>query len=224
VPTNQSPLLWQCHHRNQLTLNTPHGRDPQQLTPTATSAMTMSLSGVTVPQSPISSGYRSTTPSPSMSHRSVPARTPLTIVPSSASLSRSPVTLTLQQQHHVRSQSLPSFPDQLAKCLEFQPTSGAVTRDIGHSSAVTILAQRRETFLNSQTYVAYIPKSPRLMPLMSPGAVTPMQLEDDVDYRFPNLTTAIRHSPLVAPLTIAASLEDEETELEQPVELSKRSR
>lgn len=62
------------------------------------------------------------------------------------------------------------------------------------------------------------------MPLMSPGAVTPMQLEDDVDYRFPNLTTAIRHSPLVAPLTIAASLEDEETELEQPVELSKRSR
>ena len=58
----------------------------------------------------------------------------------------------------------------------------------------------------------------------SPGAVTPMQLEDDVDYRFPNLTTPIRHSPLVAALTTAASLEDEETELEQAVESSRRSR
>ena len=199
--------------------------------------MTMSLSGVAVPQSPVSSGYRSTTPSPTLSHRSVSGRTPLNIVPS-ASRSRSPVikavassaslvppvSLTVQQQHHVRSQSLPSFSDQRSRCLELQATSAAVTRDIGHSSTLTILAQRRETLINSQTYAAYIPKSPRLMPLMSPGAVTPMQLEDDVDYRFPNLTTPIRHSPLVAALTTAASLEDEETELEQAVESSRRSR
>src|SRR5438045_4356533 len=174
------------HHRYHLTCSTDystsHGRDPQgpqRLTPTATSAMTMSVSGVAVPQSPVSSGYRSTTPSPTLSHRSVSGRTPLNIVPS-ASRSRSPVikavassaslvppmSLTVQQQHHVRSQSLPSFSDQLSRCLELQATSAAVTRDIGHSSTLTILAQRRETLINSQTYAAYIPKSPRLMPLM----------------------------------------------------------
>jgi len=36
---------------------------------------------------------------------------------------------------------------------------------------------------------------------MSPGPVTPMQLEDDLEYRFPSIAnTPIRRSPLVVPV------------------------
>jgi hypothetical protein len=42
---------------------------------------------------------------------------------------------------------------------------------------------------------------------MSPGAVTPMQLEEDLEYRFPSISnTSIRHSSLAVPV----SLEEEE--------------
>jgi len=62
------------------------------------------------------------------------------------------------------------------------------------------------------------------MPLMSPGAVTPMELEEDIEYRFPNLITPLRHSPLVAALTISGNVEDVESESKQVTEQSQCSR
>ena len=75
---------------------------------------------------------------------------------------------------------------------------------------------------SSQNYAAYFPKSPRLMPCMRSGAVTPMQLEEDLEDRFLNFTPSqIRHSPLVVPV----SLEEEEfVETENFLEMSRRNR
>lgn len=60
------------------------------------------------------------------------------------------------------------------------------------------------------------------MPLRSPGPVTPMQLDEDMEYRFPMVTTPVRHSPLVIPLTLKS--EEEEMDAEQIVEIPWRSR
>jgi len=193
----------------------------------------MSPAALTMPQSPVS-GYRSATPSPTLSHKTVSGRSPLTIVPSTV-LSRSPVikavassaslvpavSMAVQQQHHTRSQSLPGLQDQFPKHHDFP--ANAVWDNI-QSSAAGVLSQKRENILGSQAYTHYIPKSPRLMPLMSPGAVTPMELEEDIEYRFPNLITPLRHSPLVAALTISGNVEDVESESEQVTEQSRRSR
>jgi hypothetical protein len=79
----------------------------------------------------------------------------------------------------------------------------------------------RENFFFSQTYTAYFPSSPRLMPVHSPGPVTPMQLEEDTEYRFPSVVTPIKHSPLVVPMKLTME-EDGEWE-EEYVEI-RRSR
>jgi hypothetical protein len=195
--------------------------------------MTMSPPALTIPQIPVSSGYRPA--SPTLSHKTISSRSSLAIVPSTA-VSRSPVIKAVassaalippvslavqQQQHHARSQSLPTLQEQFPKCLEFPVNA---VWDNMHSSVANILTSRRDNLLGPQAYISYIPKSPRLMPLMSPGAVTPMQLEEDVEYRFPNLLTPLRHSPLVATLTIDGNMEDGESETEQVTEISWRSR
>jgi hypothetical protein len=52
---------------------------------------------------------------------------------------------------------------------------------------------------------------------MSPGAVTPMQLEEDLEYRFPSISNAsIRHSPLVVPVSLE---EEESNEMETFLEI-----
>jgi hypothetical protein len=75
---------------------------------------------------------------------------------------------------------------------------------------------------SSQSYMAYFPKSPRVMPLMSPGPVTPMQLEEDMDYRFPAVVATSRYSPLVVPMSM--TMEEEEADSEQYIEMPPRSR
>jgi hypothetical protein len=65
----------------------------------------------------------------------------------------------------------------------------------------------------SQQYTGYFPVSPRLMPLHSPGPVTPMELEEDLEYRFPSMaSTPIKHSPLVVPMTLTTEEVDGEEE------------
>ena len=186
----------------------------------------MSLTGIS---SPVSSEYRSGTSSPTLSAKSLASR-PSTAITSAASLSRqdSPVAkpvassveitpLNLQQQqqqnqqrqlNHVRSHSVPSlqYHRQSPRPVEYPVT---LIRDHSHSSsAANLLALCRENIFPSTTYTAYFPKSPRLMPCMSPGAVTPLLLEEDLEDRFPSISnTSIGHSPLV----VSVSLEEEES-------------
>ena len=70
---------------------------------------------------------------------------------------------------------------------------------------------------------AYFPVSPRLRPVLSPGPVTPMQLEEDLEYRFPSSvsTTPMRSSPLVVPISLVL---EEENEGEMVLEMANRSR
>lgn len=130
--------------------------------------------------------------------------------------------INLQQGHqsnHVRSNSVPSLQRQSPRPVEYSVT--LVRENTHSSSSVNLLALRRENIFSSQTYSAYFPQSPRLMPCMSPGAVTPLQLEEDLEYRFPSVSTPIRHSPLVIPI----ALEEEETmETDGSLEMLRRSR
>ena len=199
---------------------------------------TMSLAEIS---SPVSSAYHLGTPSPTLSAKSLASR-PLTSVTSATSLSRpiSPVIkaaassvvmtpLNLQQQqqenqqrqsNHVRSHSVPSLQlqPQPPRPVE-HPVTTLVRDQIHSSSAANLLALRRESNFPSITYTTYFPKSPRLMPCMSPGAVTPMQLEEDLEYRFPSISNAsIRHSPLIVPV----SLEEENNEMETFLEIRVR--
>jgi hypothetical protein len=80
------------------------------------------------------------------------------------------------------------------------------------SSAVNLLGLRRESGF---------PQSPRLKPCLSPGPVTPMALDEDVEYRFPILSSMpIRHSPLGASTTV----EEDEGDVEQILEMPRRIR
>ena len=191
---------------------------------------TMSLTDTS---NPFSLGYRSGTQSPTFSAKYLASR-PLTTVTSATSLSRSdspvagvvassgvitPLNLQQQQQqqqqqnqqqqlNHVRSRSVPSLQQlrQSPRPVEY-PVTTLARDNIHSSSAANLLALCRENIFPSTKYTAYFPKSPRLMPCMSPGAVTPMQLEEDLEYLFPNIpNTSIRHSSLVVPV----SLEEEE--------------
>jgi hypothetical protein len=125
-----------------------------------------------------------------------------------------------QQSNHVRSNSVPSLQCHSPRNhVEYSVT--LVPENPHSSSAVNLLALCRENMFASQNYAAYFPKSPRIMPCMRSGAVTPMQLEEDLDDRFPNFTpTQIRHSPFVVPL----SLEEESMETENFLEMSRRNR
>lgn len=125
-----------------------------------------------------------------------------------------------QQSNHVRSNSVPSLQSHSPRNqVEYSVT---IVRENPHSSSsVNLLAFCRENMFTSQNYTAYFPKSPRLMPCASPGAVTPMQLEEDLEDRFPNVTpTQIRHSPLV-PVSLK---EEESMETENFLEMSRRNR
>ena len=128
-----------------------------------------------------------------------------------------PLTLAVKPQNsnHMRSQSLPSLQRQLPKPIEY---SVSPVGDSHSSSAANLLAQRREDFFGSQTFATYVPVSPRLRPVHSPGPVTPMQLEDDMEYLFPSITTPIKQSPLVT-----SALEEEMEAEEEFIEI-RRSR
>jgi hypothetical protein len=209
----------------------------------------MSLSGVPIPKASSSSSLRQASLSPNLSRKSRSGRSPRTsaavtsLTPLSAPLSPvlqavassvvllAPSNLSLQQQQqqrqHVRSHSSPSLqhqvPPQPAQPIEYPITPINLSLDNGHSSSASnILAQQRENIFSSQSYMAYFPKSPRVMPLMSPGPVTPMQLEEDMDYRFPAVVTTSRYSPLVVPMCMTTG--EEEADIEQYIEMAPRSR
>jgi hypothetical protein len=192
--------------------------------------------------SPISSGRHSGTPSPTLSSMPLASR-PLAILTSATSLSQpiSPVIkpvastfvmipppITLQEQreqqeqqkqqasNHVRSNSVPSLQWQSSRPIKYQVT--LLQENTHSSSAVNLLALRAESIFASQTYTAHFPKSPRLMPCISPGPVTPMQLEEDFEYQIPcSVSTPIRHSPLVMPEALEEEGIDAETCLETPI-------
>lgn len=193
-----------------------------------------------------SSSLRQASRSPNISRKSRSGRSPRTtavtsLTPLSAPLSPilqavassvaliAPSNLSVQQQRqHVRSHSLPSLERQIAppvptQAIEYPITPINISLDNGHSSSASnLLAQQRENIFSSQSYMAYFPKSPRVMPLMSPGPVTPMQLEEDMDYRFPTVVSTSRCSPLIVPTSM--TMEEEEAENEQYIEMAPRSR
>jgi hypothetical protein len=208
----------------------------------------MSLPTIPIAHSPTrststSSGHRSTTPSPTLSHKSISGRSPLstTVTTATSSLSSPlspvieamtmspvpPLSMLIQHQQpkskHVRSNSSPSLPQVIGTRapIEYTASSVSVLNRDHSSSAANLLSFARDNILNSYGYT-FSPKSPRLMPLRSPGPVTPMQLEEDIEYRFPVVTTPVRHSPLVMPLTLKS--EEEDNENDQVVEMPLRSR
>jgi hypothetical protein len=118
-----------------------------------------------------------------------------------------------QQQLNRRSHSVPSLQRQHPSPRPVEHPVTLARDHIHSSSAVNLLALSRENIFPPTTYTAYFPKSPRLMPCVSPGAVTPMQLEEDMDYRFPSISnTSIRHSPLVVPVSLEEEENGNETE------------
>jgi len=203
----------------------------------------MSLPALPIAHSPPSSALRSTTPSPTLPHKPLPGRSPLAAVATTAtsSLSRpltpvieamttmapvAPLTVVVQQPpkiKHVRSNSSPSLPQAIGTRtpLDYPHSPTAFAPRDHSSSTANLISLARDNILNSYGY-SISPKSPRLMPLRSPGPVTPMQLEEDLEYRFPIVTTPVRHSPLVMPLTLKT--EEEENENDQIVEMPIRSR
>ena len=185
--------------------------------------------------STVSSGHRSGTPSPTLSPKDLSSRnlsfsslsppiSPVIKAVASSVVMVPPINVAVQpqqQSNHVRSNSLPSLQHYSSRAVELPATPVNLVRDSLHSaSAANLMAQRRESIITSQACGTHFPKSPRLRPLMSPGPVTPMQLEEDLEYRFHIVPTPIRHSPLVVPLTLGM----EEPETEECLEMLQRSR
>ena len=174
------------------------------------------------PQFPSSAGPCQSTPSPKLSRKSL---SPLTLIPTVISTSsiaaavrqstKSPaikaVTATTStmippitlSNHHSRSHSVPSLQ----------------RRSVELSAAVPPSTYSSSANLRNLQSGGWFPKSPRLKPLMSPGPVTPMQLEEDLEYRFPSVgTTPIRSSPLVLPVQVEEELvESEQQVLDTPL-------
>jgi len=201
----------------------------------------MSFPAMSRSSSPVASHsghtHRSATSTQSLSPKSIIASTrPPTRPSSSTSFSRSPalkvVTASVpliipamnlpQPQHdsevrtHSRSQSVPSLaPLRTAgRPFEFSLPPATLVRETLHSSsAANLLGLRRDEMKSGYASVQF-PQSPRLKPCSSPGPVTPMALDEDVEYRFPIISTApIRHSPLGVPTMVG---EDEAQVLEMP--------
>ena len=133
------------------------------------------------------------------------------------------MTLPPPSPNHSRSLFLPSL--QQRRCpRQAQHPVALVRENPRSSSAANLLSQGPETVFTAQPqkYTSYLPVSPRLMPVMSPGPVTPMQLEDNLEYPFPSSsvsTTAIRSSPLIVPISAT-----EENEGEMILEMPNRNR
>jgi hypothetical protein len=196
----------------------------------------MSLVGVTIPPSSASSAHQSGTPSPTLSSKPLAGRSltsvqslsrPISPVINAAGSSivivSPPTNVAVQRQtrpsNHVRSHSVPSLQRQLPQSVENLATPINLVRNDPHSSsAVNLLTPRRESMLRTQSYTSYFPNSPQLKPLMSPGPVTPMQLEEDLECRFPNVGNHVRHSPLIVPVL----LDGEESETEACLEMPQR--
>jgi hypothetical protein len=196
----------------------------------------MSLAELTIPPNPASSGHRSGTPALTLSSKSLPSRPLAPAAPLSRPISPvieeagsslvviPPVNLAGQRQtqplNHVRCNSVPTLQRQSPLPIDNPATSVNLVKDDPHSSsAVNLLTLRRGDILRTQSYTSYFPNSPRLKPLMSPGPVTPMQLEEDLEYRIPNVGAPVRHSPLVEPVV----LDGEESEMETCLEMPRRS-
>lgn len=189
-----------------------------------------------MPPNPTSSGHQSGTPALTLTSNSLNSR------PHSAALPSRPISPVIyengisvvlissinlavqprtQSLNHVRSHSVPSLQRQPSIATENTLNQVTLVRDDPHSSsAVNLLTPQRDGILRTQSYTSYFPRSPQLRPLMSPGPVTPMQLEEDLECRFPCLGTSVYHGQLVVP----GVLDGEESETETCLELPRRNR
>jgi len=123
---------------------------------------------------------------------------------------------------HNRSQSVPSLaPLRTARrTLEFSLPQATLVRETLHSSSAANLLGLRRDEMKSGYASPQFPQSPRLKPCSSPGPVTPMALDEDVEYRFPIISTApIRHSSLGVPTMV----EEDEADAQQILEMPRRS-
>jgi hypothetical protein len=125
------------------------------------------------------------TKSPAFTSIAPSAPIPSTIPP--LALQRPQQEPVSKRQNHSRSYSAPGI-------KSLSPIS--LPRDSPRSSSsLNALNLRQESYSGVR-----FPKSPRLRPLMSPGPVTPIQLEEDSEYRFlSNLssTSNLKRSPLI---------------------------
>jgi hypothetical protein len=152
----------------------------------------MSLS--VVPHSPTAStDHRSTTsssPSLTLSSRSPPMTSSSTIA--ARPLIDTNVSPRLKPSKHSRSNSTPSLQPVTARTSIDYATTTSPPHSSSTANLLLLGPQAR------RSHSGFAPQSPRLMPIHSPGPVTPMQLEEDMEYQFPT-TTPVRNRSLLVP-------------------------